>query len=210
MTKRTCVLCAAFIAALALPAAAEPKGGPGQGGPGTERRDLPGRPADHGKPGDKADRGDKGDHGDKADRDDRRGKDARDARDGGGDAARHERGHRAMERLKRSRDERRGEDQDQIQKKWGGEQVRTPAIRNELRVHAWRLARLTRVQSLAEMDNKADVVDRVDGLLAKENARHERRMAELGAKAKDGGPGAAASAKAPKATALPPSKGGAK
>ena len=213
MTKRTCVFCAAVIAALALPAGAQPRGGPGHEGP--ERRDLPGKPGDPGKPGapgKPADLGrpaDPGKGGDRADAGERGKKEARD----GGDAARRE---RAMERLKRPREARRGEHQDQIRQKWGGEAVRNPALRNELRAHAWRLARLTRLQSLAEAENNDAVIARIEALLAKENARHERRMAELGSKAatpgqaKDAGGPAAPSGKGKPPAVPAASKGGAK
>jgi len=62
--------------------------------------------------------------------------------------------------------------------KWGHIHKR-PAVRAELRLHAWRMARLDRLRALAVEEGKDDVVKRIDELKAKEQARHEARMNKL-------------------------------
>jgi len=52
-----------------------------------------------------------------------------------------------------------------------------PRVRAELRVHARRISRLQRIRALAVSD--AAAVARVDALIAKENAHHDRRIAML-------------------------------
>ncbi len=51
-----------------------------------------------------------------------------------------------------------------------------PALRNELRHHAWRLARLHRIQLLAVTEGRDPLKVRVEQLITKENARHEQAM----------------------------------
>ncbi|MBW2455600.1 MAG: hypothetical protein JRI68_13865 [Deltaproteobacteria bacterium] len=62
--------------------------------------------------------------------------------------------------------------------KWGHIHKR-PAVKAELRLHAWRMARLDRLRSLAVEESKDDVVKRIDELKAKEQARHDKRMGNL-------------------------------
>ena len=62
--------------------------------------------------------------------------------------------------------------------KWGRIHKR-PAVHAELRLHAWRLARLDRLRTLAVEKDKDDLVKRIDELKAKEMARHENRMNAL-------------------------------
>jgi len=51
-----------------------------------------------------------------------------------------------------------------------------PALRNELRHHAWRMARLRRIQLLAVTEGRDPLKVRVEQLMAKEVARHEQAM----------------------------------
>jgi hypothetical protein len=62
--------------------------------------------------------------------------------------------------------------------KWGHIHKR-PAVNAELRLHAWRVARMDRLRALAVEEGKDDVVKRIDELKAKEQARHENRMNNL-------------------------------
>ncbi len=64
------------------------------------------------------------------------------------------------------------------------------AMKEELERHARRLARLRRVRDLAEDENDAAVTERVDKLVAKENARHERWISNYDAKTGDSKGGA--------------------
>ena len=59
----------------------------------------------------------------------------------------------------------------------------TPALREALRIHARRLARLDRVRVLADEAKDAEVVARVDKLIAKETARHDKWLERYDAKA---------------------------
>jgi hypothetical protein len=57
------------------------------------------------------------------------------------------------------------------------------AMKEELQRHARRLARLDRAKSVADEAKDADTVGRVDKLIAKENARHDKWIAGYDAKA---------------------------
>jgi colicin import membrane protein len=82
------------------------------------------------------------------------------------------------QKLRETRVERRKERRDEIKKKWG-ELEKKPAVRAELKVHAWRMARLKRLRAIAEADGKTDTVARIDKLVQKENERHEKHMQTL-------------------------------
>jgi hypothetical protein len=65
----------------------------------------------------------------------------------------------------------------ELKERWGAESLKQPNVQNELRHHAWRLARLKRMRELA-LEKKSDkLVARVDLLEQKENLRHDRAMA---------------------------------
>jgi hypothetical protein len=74
--------------------------------------------------------------------------------------------------------ERRDAEQDRIRIRWGALTDR-PSVQEELRLHAMRTARLTRIQELAEVEGKTAVEARALKALDKENARHDKRMQEL-------------------------------
>ena len=74
-------------------------------------------------------------------------------------------------------------------------------VKDELRLHAERVARLERIKELAHVEGKADLVARATRTLERETTRHESRMKLLAA----GAPAAALSAAAPA-----PAPGGAK
>jgi hypothetical protein len=72
------------------------------------------------------------------------------------------------------------------------------AMKQELERHARRLARLWRVKELADEGEDKDAVGRVDKLIEKENARHDKWMANYDAKAAGAKPGDKAGDKADK------------
>jgi len=54
-----------------------------------------------------------------------------------------------------------------------------PSVREELRRHAQRIARLRRIRFIATEQNDRESVARVDALVARENARHEKQLPQL-------------------------------
>lgn len=87
----------------------------------------------------------------------------------------------AWAKLKETRKERRQERIAAIKKQWGELHAR-PAVRAELKVHAWRMARLNRMRALAQAEGKDAVVARIDKLIEKEKARHQKHMETLKSK----------------------------
>jgi hypothetical protein len=88
------------------------------------------------------------------------------------------------ERLGKLRDnmaERRKKHQAELKERWGAA-LAMPAVREELQHHARRSARLNRALLLAETEltkDKDKVIDRIQKLIEKEQARHERAMERL-------------------------------
>jgi Flp pilus assembly protein TadB len=62
--------------------------------------------------------------------------------------------------------------------KWGPIH-KQPVVRAELAIHARRMARLGRMRTLATEAGKEKLVQQIDKIVAKENARHEKRMETL-------------------------------
>jgi|GEM_PF-6903235 len=60
-----------------------------------------------------------------------------------------------------------------------GKNAKEPGVRNELRRHTWRVARLTRLIDIAEAARRADARKRAERLLLRENERHQKRLNEL-------------------------------
>lgn len=80
------------------------------------------------------------------------------------------------------RAERRNRQLQTLRETWGVELLAAPPVRAELKTHAWRMARLERMQLLANdstKPNKAKLVARVDKLIEKERERHQRHMDQL-------------------------------
>jgi hypothetical protein len=88
----------------------------------------------------------------------------------------------ARQKLKDTREERRKEKRAELKTKFG-DILGKPAVKAELRLHAMRLAKLHRMERLAKAKGKDELDKRVDALIAKENARHDKRMADLKANA---------------------------
>ena len=60
-----------------------------------------------------------------------------------------------------------------------GENPLHPSVREELRNHAWRIARLNQLIYLAELDKKPELKERAQKLVEKENASHQERLKSL-------------------------------
>lgn len=88
----------------------------------------------------------------------------------------------ARQKLRETRKERRTEILKAAKDKWG-DLVKKPKVREELKLHARRMARLNHMEYLAKENDKEELAKRVEALRAKENARHEKRMEALKAKA---------------------------
>ncbi|MBK8994885.1 MAG: hypothetical protein IPM35_03920 [Myxococcales bacterium] len=87
----------------------------------------------------------------------------------------------AWAKLRETRKERRQERREEIKKKWG-DLHKHPAVKAELKVHAWRMARLKRIRAVADAEGKTDTVARVDKLIEKEKERHQKHMDTLKSK----------------------------
>jgi len=79
----------------------------------------------------------------------------------------------------------------ELREKWGN-LTKMPEAQAELKVHARRIARLERARKVADEAGKKEVVARIDKLLEKERARHQKAMEKL----KEKGPAATPSAAA--------------
>jgi hypothetical protein len=84
--------------------------------------------------------------------------------------------------LKESRGERRRQHRADLKERWG-DGLAQPAAREELRHHERRMARLERMQLLAQTERagaaKDKLVPRIEKLISRENARHQRKMEQL-------------------------------
>jgi hypothetical protein len=88
-----------------------------------------------------------------------------------------------IEERKGTIDARRKAEQDQTRVRWGNV-VEQPAVVAELKTHAERVARLNRIQELADVEGKPAVATRAGRALAAENVRHEKQMQSLAGGAK--------------------------
>jgi hypothetical protein len=89
------------------------------------------------------------------------------------------------QKLRETRKERRKEHREKIKQAWG-DLYKRPAVKAELKVHAWRMARLHRLRAIAESRGKTETMARIDKLIEKEKQRHQRHMDGL--KSKGGEP----------------------
>lgn len=80
--------------------------------------------------------------------------------------------------VKEARKKRRDDHLAEVRAKWG-DLAKTPAAKEEMRVHARRMARLHRVEQLAKDAKKDALVKRANAAQEKEKARHEKKMGEL-------------------------------
>jgi hypothetical protein len=85
----------------------------------------------------------------------------------------------ALAKLRETRADRRKADRDALRQKFGSELLARPTVREELKTHAIRTARLNQIKRLAEDAKKKNVVTRADKLIERENARHDKQMLAL-------------------------------
>ena len=86
-----------------------------------------------------------------------------------------------LAQLQDTRGERRKEHREDIGKRWGAT-LALPHARDELQIHARRMAFLNRALVLAQADSKPDkdkTIDRISKLIEKENVRHDKAMAGI-------------------------------
>lgn len=130
------------------------------------------------KAADKAKEGE-GKAADKADKAADKAKEGKDKADGGKDddkAAEPAKSDKdaVKKKAKEDRDELKGK----VQKALKGKAMH-PSLKEELKRHARRLARLERIQAVATASKDDDTIDRVKKLIEKENARHEKWMSKF-------------------------------
>ena len=92
--------------------------------------------------------------------------------------ARNEKLAELLEKARSDRDQRRGQRVAKLKKAYGAA-LDAPAVRSELLLHAWRVARLERLMQMAEAEERSELLTRAQELLAKETARHEAELAKL-------------------------------
>lgn len=128
---------------------------------------------------DKDDKGDKGDK-EKAEKGDEGDKDKPGAPPGlqAKDDEHHKKLLERFEERKKTIAERAKGEREEIRKKWH-DALDRPPVQEELRRHAMTVARLERIKEIAEASEKPELGSRAQAALEKENARHDKRMAEL-------------------------------
>lgn len=78
--------------------------------------------------------------------------------------------------MRKSRDSRRKARREQLRKKWGDKTLQAPQAHSEMQTHSWRQARLQRLRTLAQEQNRQDLVTRIDKLEKEEQTRHDNAM----------------------------------
>lgn len=94
----------------------------------------------------------------------------------------HGKAHGQLMKLRNTREARKKARIAQLKAKWGKDLLVHPAVRAEMKVHGWRMARLNRMKALAQesdKENKDKLVERIDKLIEKEMARHAKHMGVL-------------------------------
>jgi hypothetical protein len=84
----------------------------------------------------------------------------------------------AQQKLHDSRVDRRKNHIEEMRTKWKAAIDRAD-VRDAMRIHARREARLHRMKVVATELGKTDAVTRIDGLITKEQARFDKKMSEL-------------------------------
>jgi hypothetical protein len=87
-----------------------------------------------------------------------------------------------LEEMRKTRTERRQARLKELRDRWG-EVANRPPVREELRNHARRMARLTRAKHVAIGANKTEIAARIDKLIEREKARHQAQMDKFRAEA---------------------------
>jgi hypothetical protein len=87
-----------------------------------------------------------------------------------------------LEALEKTRAERRRQHREALQERWG-DRLAQSAAREELGHHEQRMARLHRLSLLAEVERtgkaKGELSARIEKVIVRENARHERKMSQF-------------------------------
>lgn len=118
--------------------------------------------------------------------------DKREHRGGDGGAGhRHEAGDGGADD-KGDRKERQKAHMAELRAKWGAI-LKIEGVREEMRMHSSRLARLRRIDKLAKAGGKEAIAKRAEAAIEKEKARHDKKMDEL--KSKQAAPAASGGAK---------------
>ncbi|MGN6108991.1 MAG: IPT/TIG domain-containing protein [Kofleriaceae bacterium] len=78
-----------------------------------------------------------------------------------------------------SREQRRTDRLEQLRAKWAREFLADPETQAELTLHAQRVAELERMREIAEIADRGPLAIRIDVARAREDERHEQRMATL-------------------------------
>ncbi len=88
-----------------------------------------------------------------------------------------------MEKLRETQSERQKQHQQLIHQRWGSSLLATPQAKTELTNHARRSAMLDRALLLAQTETKladrAKVIERIEKLIEREDARHEQAMTQM-------------------------------
>ena len=86
---------------------------------------------------------------------------------------------RRWNELEGNREQRRQQRVQEIRAKWQAAFLGDADTQDELTLHAERVAHLTRAKDVASLNNNQKLAIRIDIAFAKENDRHDRRMASL-------------------------------
>jgi hypothetical protein len=78
-----------------------------------------------------------------------------------------------------TREQRRAQRAAEIRARWDAAFLNDPDTQAELTLHAQRIAELTRMKDLAEIDNNGSLAVRIDTDTERENTRHDERMQSL-------------------------------
>jgi len=74
---------------------------------------------------------------------------------------------------------KRNEQLARLRAQYGREVLQRNDVKAELGMHAWRIARLERIRTLAVEQKKTQLVAKVDALIKRENERYQRRLERL-------------------------------
>lgn len=172
---RLIAFCTGALVAMATPAFAQPKD-KGHEGATAAAHSAMAHAAHEAREAHEEGKGDPK-HSERPDEAGERGHGAEGAEHGKGDAGLTER----MEKLRETRRDRRHARVEALKQKWGDALDRTD-VREALKVHEWRMARLNRMRSLLEASdrpNKDKAIAKLDKLIEKENARFDKKMTKL-------------------------------
>jgi hypothetical protein len=82
-------------------------------------------------------------------------------------------------KFRASRQERKQKMEGRMRQRWGA-LLKNPGVQAEMRLHAERLAKLHRMQDIAEDTGKAEQLERIFTMTSRERRRHASIMSALG------------------------------